>query len=410
VAHRQLPSRGSSWRGTRPARRGRRGSSGRSSRTGPPSPAPPRTRSPGRSTSRTPRWCACARRRRWPPRPAPPPAPARRSAARRGARPPGRLVPTFTTDSNLRAARSVMAAKSWASTARGLTAKDAAARPSSSSREARPSAFQDAGLHSTTLPRRSSARTALAAESRTLRSRSRSASTGSNGAAGALIGPSGTGEGGCRCGPCQSSSRRTTSYRACRPPRRARCAASGRRPTVRLPRPDPARRFWASTPDEVQARCASVPAVTAGPAPRSPPTPRVMGRRPPTPRVMGRPLASARPLDPDWVRVEEHELANGLKVRLVPSATSRRSRLHLLPRRLAQRASGHHRHRPPLRAHDVQRGGQVRPQGVRPPAGEQRRPLQRYTSHDVTPTTRTSPPSRWAWCSTSRATACARWR
>jgi len=55
-----------------------------------------------------------------------------------------------------------------------------------------------------------------------------------------------------------------------------------------------------------------------GPHPGSPPTPRVMGRRPPTPRVMGRPLASARPLDPDWVRVEEHELANGLKVRLVP--------------------------------------------------------------------------------------------
>jgi predicted Zn-dependent peptidase len=33
---------------------------------------------------------------------------------------------------------------------------------------------------------------------------------------------------------------------------------------------------------------------------------------------MGRPLASARPLDPDWVRVEERVLANGLKVRLVP--------------------------------------------------------------------------------------------
>ncbi|MGC4114386.1 MAG: pitrilysin family protein [Myxococcales bacterium] len=42
------------------------------------------------------------------------------------------------------------------------------------------------------------------------------------------------------------------------------------------------------------------------------------GPRRPTPRVMGRPLASARPLAPDWVRVEEHTLANGLKVRLVP--------------------------------------------------------------------------------------------
>ena len=69
----------------------------------------------------------------------------------------------------------------------------------------------------------------------------------------------------------------------------------------------------------------------------------------------------------------------------------------LLPDRLAQRAARHHRHLAFLRAHDVQRREEVRPQAVRQRDGQHRRQQQRLHVATTSPSTPTgSPARRWS--------------